>query len=93
MRNRMQEELDLTPAADRENRPIFDQAASELEKIRSETSTQVQQVIAETDRALAPELTDEQRAKLEQLEKCSGQRGLRNSEAHGAGKPGRNDTF
>jgi Spy/CpxP family protein refolding chaperone len=39
MRSRMQEELDLTPQQVEKTAPIFDHTASELEKIRSETST------------------------------------------------------
>ena len=69
MRNRIQTELDLTPEQIAKTAPIFDRAASELEKIRSETGTRVQQIIADANRALTPELTDAQRAKLEAMEK------------------------
>lgn len=69
MRSRMQAELDLTPAQIAKTALIFDRAASELEKIRAETGERVQQIIAEANRALAPELTDAQRAKLEAMEK------------------------
>src|ERR1051325_11179239 len=58
MRNRIQTELDLTPEQIAKTAPIFDRAASELEKIRSETGTRVQQIIA-----------DAKRAKLEAMEK------------------------
>ena len=80
MRTRMQEELNLTPEQIEKTAPIFDHAASELEKIRAETSERVHQIIAETNRALAPELTDAQRTRLEALEKRPRpQRGLRNA--------------
>jgi Spy/CpxP family protein refolding chaperone len=81
MRNRIQAQLDLTPAQIEKIGPIFDQAASELQKIRTETGARVRQVIAETERALAPQLTPEQRKKLEKMEQEShAQHGLRNAE-------------
>ena len=81
MRHRIQAQLDLTPAQSEKIGPIFDQAASELQKIRTETGARVRQVIAETERALAPQLTPEQRKKLEQIEQEShAQRGLRSTE-------------
>lgn len=69
MRSRIQAELDLTPEQVAKTAPIFDRAASALEKIRAETGERVQQIIAEANRALAPELTDAQRARLEAMEK------------------------
>jgi uncharacterized membrane-anchored protein YhcB (DUF1043 family) len=69
LRSRMQTQLDLTPEQIEKTAPIFDQAAGELEKIRAETGQRVQQVMAEANRALAPELTDAQRVKLDALEK------------------------
>jgi len=82
MRHRIQAQLDLTPEQSAKIGPIFDQAASELQKIRTETGARVKQVIAETERALAPQLTPEQRKKLEQIEQESqAQRGgLRSTE-------------
>jgi hypothetical protein len=68
MRSRMKEELDLTPEQIEKTAPIFDHTASKLERIRVETSARVHQVIAETNSALAPELTESQRANLEALE-------------------------
>ena len=67
MRSRMQTELDLTPEQVAKTAPIFDRTASELEKVRTETGARVRQIMAEANRALAPELTDAQRAKLEAL--------------------------
>jgi hypothetical protein len=81
MRNRIQAQLGLTPAQIEKIGPIFDQAASQLQKIRAETGARVRQVIAETERALAPQLTPEQCKKLEKIEQEShSQRGLRNAE-------------
>ncbi len=69
MRSRMQAELDLTPEQIEKTTPIFDRAASELEKVRAETGARVRQIMAEANRALGPELTDAQRAKLDALGK------------------------
>ena len=69
MRSRMQAELDLTPEQIEKTAPIFDRAASELEKVRAETGARVRQIMAEANRALGPELTDAQRAKLDALGK------------------------
>lgn len=69
LRSRIQTELNLTPQQIEKTAPIFDRAASELEKIRTETADRVHQVLSETNRALEPELTDAQRAKLETLKK------------------------
>ena len=69
MRNRVQAELNLTPEQVEKTTPIFDRAAGELEKIRAETGERVRQVMAEANSALAPELTDAQRASLEALKK------------------------
>lgn len=78
MRRRIQTQLDLTPAQIEKVGPIFDQAASELRKIRAETGERVRQVVTETERSLTPQLTPEQRKKLEQIEQEShSERGLR----------------
>lgn len=68
MSTRMQRDLDLTSDQLKKTAPIFEKAASELEKIRAETGERVQQIIAEANRALLPELSEAQRAKLEALE-------------------------
>jgi hypothetical protein len=67
MRGRLQTQLNLTPEQIEKTAPIFDRAVNELEKIRAETGARVRDVMAETNRALAPELTDAQRATLEAL--------------------------
>jgi len=88
MRSRMQAELDLTPDQITKTAPIFDRAASELEKIRADTGARVRQIIAEANRALAPELTDAQRAKLEAMEqRASSDRKLRNPPRHRGSHP------
>jgi hypothetical protein len=69
MRGRIQAELDLTPDQVEKTEPIFDRAASELEKVRADTGARVRQIMAEANRALGPELTDAQRAKLDTLGK------------------------
>ncbi len=68
VRNRMRTRLDLTPDQLKATAPIFDETARKLEDIRMETGKQVRQAFAEADRALAPHLTQEQRAKMETLE-------------------------
>jgi Spy/CpxP family protein refolding chaperone len=83
MRSRMQTELNLTPEQIVTTAPIFDRAASELEKVHAETGERVRQIIAEANRALAPELTDAQRVRLEALEKRPRpDRKLRNAPRH-----------
>ncbi len=67
IRNRMQSRLDLTPEQMQKTAPIFNQAAQEIEAIRAETGRRVHQILAGVDRDLAPELTDQQRAKLQEL--------------------------
>jgi Spy/CpxP family protein refolding chaperone len=69
MRGRMQAKLNLTPQQVEKTAPIFDRAASELEKVRAETGARVRQIMAEASRALGPELTDAQRARLDALGK------------------------
>jgi len=93
MRYRIQAQLDLTPAQSAKIGPILDQAAAELQKIRTETGARVKQVITETERSLAPQLTPEQRKKLEQIEQGSrDQRGLRSMERRGRREPNETTT-
>jgi Spy/CpxP family protein refolding chaperone len=68
MRNRIQAQLDLTPQQLAKIGPILDHATRELQDIRAETGAKVRQVMAETDRALQPELTDAQRAQLKKIQ-------------------------
>jgi hypothetical protein len=88
MRSRVQAELKLTPVQIEKTAPIFDQAASELEKIRAETGERVHQVMAEANRALAPELTETQRARLDALKtQLHPTRGLRSPTQRRAQQP------
>lgn len=67
MRNRLQRELDLTPEQMAKISPIIDKTAAQLEQIRQETGQRVRGIISEAHREMATNLTDAQRAKLEQL--------------------------
>lgn len=69
MRNRVQTRLELTPEQMAKAAPIFDQAAREMENIRQETGQRVHEILAKVDRELASDLTAEQRARLEAMEK------------------------
>jgi hypothetical protein len=69
MRDRIESHLDLTPAQTSKVDPILDRAASELQKIRSETGARVRAVMEQTNQSLRPLLTDAQRARLEQMER------------------------
>jgi Spy/CpxP family protein refolding chaperone len=68
MRNRMKDQLDLSPEQLAKIGPILDRASRELQDVRAETGAKVRQVMAETNHALQPELTDAQRAKLEKIQ-------------------------
>ena len=68
LRNRMQSRLDLTPEQVKQTAPIFDATARQLEQIRIETTQHVHAAFEEADRKLAPQLTAEQRLKMENLE-------------------------
>ena len=68
MRTRIKSQLDLTPEQLNKIKPILDRASRELQDIRAQTGAKVRQVMVETERALEPELTDAQRAKLGKLQ-------------------------
>lgn len=91
MRNRVRTQLDLTPEQLAKIEPTLDHATKQLQNIRAETGAKVQQVMAETNRALQPELTDVQRIKLEKIQQAGRDRkDLRNpSRRHGARKADR----
>ena len=69
MRERLQRQLDLTPDQIAKVAPIIDQTASKLEAIREESARRVGEIFDESHRQIAPELTAEQRTKLEQLKR------------------------
>lgn len=71
MRDRIKDQLDLTPQQLVKIQPILDRATNELQKIRAESGTKVRQVIAETDRALQPELTEAQRIRLQKIQQTA----------------------
>ena len=68
IRNRMKSRLDLTPEQMAKTAPIFDKTARQIEDIRRETSRRIHETFAAADHELAPELTPEQRARLDALE-------------------------
>jgi Spy/CpxP family protein refolding chaperone len=68
MRERLTSQLDLTPEQVAKITPILDDASQKLQKIRSETGTEVRQVMQETNQALQPLLSEQQRARLQRLE-------------------------
>ena len=68
MRNRIQTQLNLTPEQIEKAGPIFDKAARDLEQVRTDTARRVRDIMAEADHDLTPELTAEQRTKLEAME-------------------------
>lgn len=68
LQSRMQKHLGLTSEQIAKTAPIFEKTAHQLEAIRTETGQRVHEVFAEADRALASDLTPEQRAKLNRME-------------------------
>ena len=68
MREHLRRQLDLTPDQVAKISPIIDQASSKLETIRIETAQRVRATLEESHRQIAPELTPEQREKLEKME-------------------------
>lgn len=70
LRDRVKGQLDLTPQQLARIEPILDRASKQLQEIRAETGGKVRQVMAETNRALQPELTDAQRARLQKIQQA-----------------------
>jgi hypothetical protein len=68
VRDRMRSRLDLTPEQMKKSDPILEKAARRLEEIRTESGQRVREVFSETDRELAPQLTDAQRQKMRAFE-------------------------
>jgi len=68
MRERLRRELDLTPEQVAKISPILDRAAAQLQQVRSDTGQRVREILNETHRQMTPNLTDEQREKLKQIE-------------------------
>lgn len=74
LRDRIQGQLDLTPAQSAKIEPILDRASKQLQQIRAETGAKVRQVMTATNRALEPELTAAQRARLEEIQQVGRER-------------------
>jgi Spy/CpxP family protein refolding chaperone len=68
MRDHYRAKLNLTPEQVAKISPIIDKAAAQLEEIRGTTGRRVHETIAEAHREMAADLTEEQRAKLQEIE-------------------------
>jgi Spy/CpxP family protein refolding chaperone len=68
MKERLRAELNLTPEQFAKISPIVDKTAAQLRVIRRETRRRVHQVMAEAHQQMTPNLTDEQRQKLQHIE-------------------------
>jgi Spy/CpxP family protein refolding chaperone len=71
MRHRLRVELRLTDDQLAKISPIIDKTAARLQDIRRSSGQQAREVMLESHREMAPNLTDEQRAKLQALESRS----------------------
>ena len=65
---RLQSRLSLTPEQTAQIKPLVEQTASDIDAIREATTKQISDRIAETNSKIAPFLTPEQKAKLDQME-------------------------
>jgi Spy/CpxP family protein refolding chaperone len=68
MRERLRVELKLTPDQLAKISPIIEKSATQLEQIRIETGRKVHETFLQAHREMSAYLTDEQRAKLQQIE-------------------------
>jgi Spy/CpxP family protein refolding chaperone len=59
--------LDLTPEQSAKLGPIIDATSAKLEAIRVETAERIRGTMEESERQIAPELTDEQKKKLQKI--------------------------
>ena len=75
MRERMRDELNLTPAQMQELGPILDDTAQHLQQIRRETAQRVSETIAKSHEQLAVHLTPEQREDLHEMERPAAPQG------------------
>ena len=67
MRERLRSELDLTPEQMAKISPIIDRTGSELERIRGDTARRVHETFVQAHDEISANLTEEQKAKLEQI--------------------------
>jgi len=65
---RLHSRLSLTPEQTAQIKPLVEQTASDVDAIRSATTKQVSDRIAETNSKVATFLTPEQKVKLDQME-------------------------
>ena len=68
MKERLRDELNLTPEQLAKISPIIDKTTAQLREIRRDTGRRVRETIADAHRQMAAQLTDEQRQKLKQIE-------------------------
>jgi Spy/CpxP family protein refolding chaperone len=68
MKERLRRELNLTPQQLAQISPIIDKAATQLREVRRDTGRRVHEIIMEAHRQMASSLTDEQRARLREIE-------------------------
>jgi Spy/CpxP family protein refolding chaperone len=68
MKERLRTELSLTSEQVATISPIVDKTAARLQEIRRDTGRRVHEIMIETDKEIAVNLTDEQRQKLQQIE-------------------------
>ena len=68
MKERLRDELNLTPEQLAKISPIIDKTTAQLREIRRDTGRKVHGIIGDAHRQMAAELTDEQRQKLTQIE-------------------------
>jgi Spy/CpxP family protein refolding chaperone len=65
---RLQSRLSLTPEQTAQVKPLIEQTASDIDAIRSATTKQVSNRIAETNSKIATFITPEQKVKLDQMD-------------------------
>lgn len=68
MRERLRTQLDLTPEQLAKISPIIDKTAAQLDQIRRDTGQRVRGLMQDAHQEMAATLTDDQRAKLQQIE-------------------------
>lgn len=83
MREHLRRALDLTPEQAAKIAPIVDATSAKLEAIRVETAERVRNVMEESKREIAPQLTSAQQEKLQKLK----QRHLKILRHHGFRPP------
>jgi len=69
MRSRLQSRLVLTPEQAARIDPILDQTAKEMDAAHRRTIEQIEQILQKSDEEIAKYLTEEQKAKLQEMEK------------------------